>query len=259
MIVVATIGILAAIAVPAFVNYTRMAKTSEATYNLKGIFVTAATYYNLERLNQQGLTASFLTHCTVAGEGPIPSSPGAQKQIFSPSSTGAFVSIGFTVGDPIYYGYTIAPRGGTDTCDNPSATAMYTLTAIGNLDGDSLNSTFELAVGTTSDNDLFRAPGFYITIRSSRRWESSAHIAPRVQLADSPHADQETVLRQGALVRRNAPRFRRDFGGCYRIGLLPLGSERENSNDFGPCDVVSMQWGGSPVHFCDGLRGDTSQ
>jgi len=165
MIVVAIIGILAAIAIPAFISYTRRAKTSEATSNLKAIFTNAASYYNSERLAGQGLTASFNANCTVDTAGPLPSGPGAQKQVFS-AGTSSFASIGFTVGDPVYYGYQIeavGTGGGGATCDNPPGTDMYTFHAIGNLDGDAANSTFELAVGTSPDNELYRAPGFYIT------------------------------------------------------------------------------------------------
>ncbi|GAG97908.1 unnamed protein product, partial [marine sediment metagenome] len=38
MIVVAIIGILAAIAIPAFINYVKRSKTSEAGANLKSLF-----------------------------------------------------------------------------------------------------------------------------------------------------------------------------------------------------------------------------
>ncbi|HEY8430179.1 MAG TPA: prepilin-type N-terminal cleavage/methylation domain-containing protein, partial [Sandaracinaceae bacterium] len=46
MIVVAIIGILAAIAVPAFIGYVRRSKTSEAGAQLKNLFTAAAGYYN---------------------------------------------------------------------------------------------------------------------------------------------------------------------------------------------------------------------
>jgi hypothetical protein len=41
-------------------------------------------------------------------------------------------------------------------------TPQYTLQAQGDLDGDGSLSTFELAAGSDSSNNLMRAPGFYI-------------------------------------------------------------------------------------------------
>lgn len=45
MIVVAIIGILAAIAIPNFLKYQAKAKTSEAQANLKGIFTSETSYF----------------------------------------------------------------------------------------------------------------------------------------------------------------------------------------------------------------------
>src|SRR5438552_10099231 len=45
MIVVAIIGILAAIAIPNFMTYQAKAKQSEARVNLGGIFTTATSYF----------------------------------------------------------------------------------------------------------------------------------------------------------------------------------------------------------------------
>jgi type IV pilus assembly protein PilA len=46
MIVVAILGVLAAVAIPAFINYTRRAQTSEATVSLRRIFDGAVTYFD---------------------------------------------------------------------------------------------------------------------------------------------------------------------------------------------------------------------
>ena len=45
MIVVAIIGILAAVAIPSFVKYIRRSKTTEAMMNLRKIYDSSITYY----------------------------------------------------------------------------------------------------------------------------------------------------------------------------------------------------------------------
>src|SRR5579871_1058453 len=48
MIVVAIIGILAAVAIPAFMKYIRRSKTVEATMNVRKLFDSSVTYYEAE-------------------------------------------------------------------------------------------------------------------------------------------------------------------------------------------------------------------
>ncbi len=158
VIVLAVIGILAALAVPAFISYSRRAKTAEASANLKALFTNAATYYVAERTDETGHRHSA---CTVAATGATtsPGTPSAQKQAFTPSPS--LAALGFTIGDPVYFGYGIPGAIAAD-CDHRPNTDLYTLAARGDLDGDGVRSTFELSVGSTSDNQLYRSPGFYI-------------------------------------------------------------------------------------------------
>src|SRR5205814_7177574 len=48
MIVVAIIGILAAVAIPAFMKYIRRSKTTEATMNIRKLFDSSVSYFEEE-------------------------------------------------------------------------------------------------------------------------------------------------------------------------------------------------------------------
>lgn len=157
MIVVAILGILAALAIPAFIGYVRRSKTSEATGNLNSMFKSAASYFSAERAGQ-GISGGVSSYCTVGNDGVSPSAPGPNKQQFT-AQTNA-LSLGFKIADFVYYGYGIS--GATSTCGRSANTNVYTFFAKGNLDGDTTFSRFELATKVDPDMTLFHARGFYI-------------------------------------------------------------------------------------------------
>jgi type IV pilus assembly protein PilA len=160
MIVVAILGILAAIAIPAFVTYIRRAKTVEATENVSKLFDAAASYYSKER-TASGLTGTTQVNCTVPSA-TMNITPGQNKtqQDFSAASWAPATGLGFSV-PPSYYGYNIVLTG-TSACGFPVNTEFYAFTAAGNLDADSDTSRFTLAAGSSADNELYHARGFYI-------------------------------------------------------------------------------------------------
>lgn len=52
----------------------------------------------------------------------------------------------------MYFNYTATPgTGGTNNCSVPEGVLAYTFTANGNLDGDSVQSTYELAAGVMTN------------------------------------------------------------------------------------------------------------
>ncbi len=54
MIVVAIIGILAAVAIPAFMKYIRRSKTVEATMNVRKLFDSSVAYFEAEHSTSAG-------------------------------------------------------------------------------------------------------------------------------------------------------------------------------------------------------------
>jgi type IV pilus assembly protein PilE len=161
MIAVAIIGILSAIALPAFRTVLFRSRTAEVSANLSAMFKGAASYYTSER-GQKGQTASTYTACTVGDVGPLPASPASQKQPM-PNTDSSFRAIGFTVADYVYFGYGLATETGAGTCDGATNDpTVYTLFAHGDLDGDTTLSTFEFGVASDNDNQLYHARGMYI-------------------------------------------------------------------------------------------------
>jgi type IV pilus assembly protein PilA len=160
MIVVAILGILAALAIPAFIGYVRRSKTSEATGNLNSLFKSAASYMAAERTTQ-GMGSNTATYCSVGTEALTPT-PTASKQAYAPGANAQ--ALGFSIADFVYFGYGINASGAaTGKCGwLANNLNVYTFYANGDLDGDTTYSTFELAAGTDKDTTLFHAKGFYI-------------------------------------------------------------------------------------------------
>jgi type IV pilus assembly protein PilA len=165
MIVVAILGILAAVAIPAFMTYIRRSKTAEAGLNVEKLFTSAATYYGKQHTVSPGVNSSVLSMCTVAAIVPNPAIPNSNKQpldqtlwpIGSPAS-----AIGFVIADPVYFSYNAV--SGAGACGNTSGTG-YTFYAVGDLDGDADKSNFSQAVGILAVGGAFelsKAGAFYI-------------------------------------------------------------------------------------------------
>lgn len=161
MIVVAIIGILASIALPAFRTVLFRSRTAEVSGNLSAMFKNAAAYYNAERADK-GQSGGMSAHCTVADAGPLPSNPQSQKQRFLDTSAN-FRALGFSVADYVYFGYGLRTETGLDTCNGAANdSTVYTLFANGDLDSDTITSSFEMAVGSDSNNELYHSRGLFI-------------------------------------------------------------------------------------------------
>ncbi len=164
MIVVAIIGVLAAIALPTFSSYIRQTKTAEAGTNLKAMFTGAATYYEDDFSGARGLGAvggalAGGSSCTVGTAAPGYTATQSKQTVDFASVAPEYAALGFTSSDPVYFEYHIVSAGGG--CGNPTDTPLYSFKANGDLDGDAVFSTFEMAVGSDANNSLRRSASIY--------------------------------------------------------------------------------------------------
>jgi type IV pilus assembly protein PilA len=158
MIVVAILGILAAVAIPAFVKYMRRSKTSEAEDKLAYMFRAGTTYYTSERPTQ-GVANLVNVQCIPVGSGVLPAAQGQARRSFDFSANATFASIDFAIGDPFYYSYEFASGAGGCTITGANA---FTARAIGNLDGDGVTSLFERAAFANANAEIQGSAGLFV-------------------------------------------------------------------------------------------------
>ena len=117
MIVVAIIGILAAVAIPGFMTYIKNSKTSEAKTNLDAIKKGAVSYFEVEHYAKDGMSAFTKTYPvadTVTGIGGE-AGAGTIGKKFKPTDYDFKVApwnmLNFSISSPFYYYYNYAATG----------------------------------------------------------------------------------------------------------------------------------------------------
>jgi type IV pilus assembly protein PilA len=160
MIVVAIIGILAAVAIPAFMKYIRRSKTVEATMNVRKLFDSSVSYYEGEHAD----TSGTILQKQFPNQGATITAPGANsccgqngdkcKPVPTNFDNPVWSALNFSVDDPFYYWYTYVSAG-LDTAAN------FTAQANGNLDCDGTYSTFSRFGTVLSDRSVSGGSGLF--------------------------------------------------------------------------------------------------
>ena len=137
MIVVAIIGILAAVAIPAFMDYMKKGKRSEAELNLNAIGKSAKTYYveKTEFPPNAAVDTPVAACCLGAGK-KCPVLAGNWEGV------PAWDDLDFQVSEPHLFQYNYTPAGGTD----------FTAVATGDLDCDNATIDYTLTGSSPSGN-----------------------------------------------------------------------------------------------------------
>lgn len=161
MVVVAILGILAAVAIPAFVKYSRRSKTSEAEEMLAYIFRQGAVYYTTERPGAQGVASLLSSQCVPDLAGPTPPAPPTQarRSVDFPSAFATWEALQIHTGDALYFVYTLDTPGSACNVRNADA---YTARAEGDQDGDGIPSLFERAAFANANAEIQGSPGLFV-------------------------------------------------------------------------------------------------
>jgi type IV pilus assembly protein PilA len=159
MIVVAIIGILAAVAIPAFMKYIRRSKTVEATMNVRKLFDSSVSYFEAEHSDKSGaiLARQFPTSVAITPAAKCCTNTGGKCKPAPATfqdAGGSWSALNFSVDDPFYFQYEY-DSSGTD------ASSKFEAYAYGDLDCDGTFSTYMRNGSIMSDNSVTGGSGLF--------------------------------------------------------------------------------------------------
>jgi type IV pilus assembly protein PilA len=158
MIVVAIIGILAAVAIPAFMEYMKKSKSSEASLNLNKIGKNEKTKFQTESTFTQADGKALPAHTKTGCCGGIGGASNGEVTNKCKQDTAAFQAepgwqdMEFSVDEPSQYFYSY--KGGSD---------LATAFAIGDLDCDTRESTWVLTLQATTNGSAYTGASAILT------------------------------------------------------------------------------------------------
>ncbi|MDP3277638.1 MAG: prepilin-type N-terminal cleavage/methylation domain-containing protein [Deltaproteobacteria bacterium] len=157
MVVVAILGILASVAIPAMIKYLRRAKTTEAIDKLAYLYRSSGVYATGEHFSR-GLSGSPAPAQFPASTAVTPATPGAgirRTAALTDWDVPTWQALDFAIADPIYYSYEYTSAG-------LGSAAQFTARALGNLDGDAIFSTFERVGRINANREVQGSPGVWM-------------------------------------------------------------------------------------------------
>lgn len=177
MIVVVILGVLAAVAIPAFIKYIRRAKTSEAEDKLSEMFRSAVSYFTQENVQRgaaaaaldpqfpapEGLTPGGCSFCAGAADGRCDPNNGGGGASYDGATaagwdTNTWQALNFAISDPHYFVYEFAS---TPPTGDRGVGAGFTARAQADLDDDTNCSLFERAGIATANGDVQGSRGIF--------------------------------------------------------------------------------------------------
>ncbi len=158
MITVAIMGMLAAVAIPAFTKYTRRARTSEAVDKLSYLFRMSAAYFTGAQ-GSRGYGSTAMVDAQFPSSAPLtPVIPSAGIRAADPPAawdTPTWNALAFAMPDPHYYSYQYDSSG-------TATDSRFTARAVGDLDGDGARGTFERAGGSDEQRQVRGSAGVFM-------------------------------------------------------------------------------------------------
>jgi type IV pilus assembly protein PilA len=141
MIVVAIIGFLAAVAMPAFQKYLKRTKTTEARLLLRKIYDGQIAYYDIDHITRSGIRASS----QFVSAGPTPPNVPPGQAVIGDWTVAGWTELKVSSDSGVWYRYTSITTGdGTD--------AEFTARAEGDIDNDGTTSLFERIASVDKNN-----------------------------------------------------------------------------------------------------------
>lgn len=156
---VAGLGILAAVAIPAFMKFQRRSKASEASMNVARMFDAALLFYEADHL---GPGRNPIARRFPRSAPPTPDRPfcedGDDGFVYQPDdwTHPGWQELGFALDGPHRYRYEFVSEG-----EGPRA--MFTARAIGDLNCDGVLSTFERVGAVDEHGNVTGGAGLYVS------------------------------------------------------------------------------------------------